>query len=248
MKYEVLAIIAARGGSKGLPGKNIRKLLGKPLIFYTISEAKKSKLLTRFIVSTDSPEIARIARKYGAEVPFMRPKKFARDLTTDMEYLPHAVNWLKEHEGYKPDIILRLPPTSPMRRSEHIDQGIQLLIDGGDSLDSVRPIVESPLLPHKMWEIDGKRKRIVPFMRNDTRGIHEPWNLPRQKLPKIYWQTGAMDVFWRKTMEEKKSTSGTRVGYFLMTPEDSVDIDHIIDFKLAEILMAEREGRQSRIG
>lgn len=243
MKYEVLAIIAARGGSKGLPGKNIRKLLGKPLIFYTIAEAKKSKLLTRCIVSTDSPEIASIARSFGAEVPFMRPKKFARDLTTDMEYLPHAVNWLKKHEGYAPDIVLRLPPTSPLRRSEHIDQGVQLLIDGGDSLDSVRPIVESPLLPHKMWEIDGKR--IVPFMRNDTRGINEPWNLPRQRLPKIYWQTGAMDVFWRKTMEEKKSTSGTRVGYFLMTSEDSVDIDHLIDFKLAEILMAEREERRT---
>lgn len=235
---EVLAIITGRGGSKGVPRKNVKELLGKPLIFYTIEEAKKSELLTRSIVSTDDEEIANIARHYGAEVPFMRPKELASDLATDVEYLQHAVDWLRDNEGYSPDIILRLPPTSPLRRAEHIDKGVQILIDGGDSLDSVRPITESPKHPYKMWTIN--ENKIEPFAKTIPHGLGEPWNLPRQKLPKVYVHTGAMDIMWRKTLEEKKSTSGDRVGYFLMSAEDSVNIDGLIDFKLAEILMAER--------
>ena len=235
---EILAIITGRGGSKGVPRKNIKLLCGKPLIFYTIEEAKKSKMLTRSIVSTDDKEIADVARRFGAEVPFMRPKELADDLTTDVEYLQHAVDWLKDNEGYKPDIILCLPPTSPLRRAEHIDEGVRMLINAGDGLDSVRPITESPKHPYKMWTINGNQ--IEPFAKTISHGLGEPWNLPRQKLPKVYVHTGAMDIFWRRTLEEKKSTSGSNVGYFIMTPEDSVNIDSYIDFKLAEILMAER--------
>jgi len=239
---EVLAIITGRGGSKGVPGKNIKVLLGEPLIFYTIEEAKKSKRLTRFIVSTDDEKIANVARSFGVDVPFMRPKEFATDTATDIQYLQHAVDWLRDNEGYSPDIILRLPPTSPLRRAEHIDEGVRLLIDAGDSLDSVRPIVEVPRHPYKMWTVLDEKSMepfIKPYLQADFQ-LKEPWNEPRQRLPKVYVHTGAMDIMWRKTLEEKKSTSGDRVGYFFMSPEDSVNIDSPIDFKLAEILMAER--------
>ena len=221
-----------------MPRKNIKPLLGKPLIAWTIEETKKSKLLTRFIVSTDDDEIAAAARAAGADVPFLRPKELAGDFTTDVEYLQHAVNWLKENEGYFPDIILRLPPTSPLRRAEHIDQGIQTLIKGGDSFDSVRPIVESPKHPYKMWEIEGEF--LKPFIDEKIAGMKEPWNMPRQKLPKIYVHTGAMDVFWTKTLIEQKSTSGRRVGYFFMEPEDSINIDSELDFLAAETILLKR--------
>jgi len=112
---EILAIIPGRGGSKGVPGKNIKMLLGKPLIAWTIEEAKKSKYLTRIIVSTDSQEIADIAKQYGAEVPFLRLVEISGDLATDVEFLLHALDFLKEKENYEPEIILRLPPTSPLR-------------------------------------------------------------------------------------------------------------------------------------
>lgn len=239
--YEILAIIAARGDSKGLPRKNVLPFLGKPLIAYTIEEAKKSALVTRSIVSTEDSEIIEIARRFGAEVPFVRPCELAADNTHEVEFLLHAVEWLRDREGYKPDIVLFLSPTSPLKRRETIDRGIQTLIDAKSTLDSVRSITESPLPPYKMWEINGSV--IEPLMRNDLRGLFEPWNMSRQKLPTVYWQTGAMSIFWLKTLTDQHSTSGSRIGYCLMDPEESIDIDTYIDFKLAEILMAERNRR-----
>ncbi|MEK7090571.1 MAG: acylneuraminate cytidylyltransferase family protein, partial [Patescibacteria group bacterium] len=146
-KMEILGIIPARGGSKGVPGKNIRNLAGKPLIAWTIEIAKQSNLLTRLIISTDSEEIAKVAEKYGGEVPFLRPAEISGDLATDVEFLNHALDFLKQKENYEPDIILRLPPTSPLRTAAHIDQGIQKLLDNPDA-DSCRPITESPKHPY----------------------------------------------------------------------------------------------------
>ena len=234
---EILGIIPARGGSKGVPGKNIRPLAGKPLIAWTIKEAKKSKHLTRTIVSTDDDQIAATARAFGGEVPFLRPKEISRDLSTDVEFLQHALSFLKEKEQYMPDIVLRLPPTSPLRTAEDIDAGIEKLLEDAEA-DAARPVVEAPKHPFKAWKISSVY--LKPFFSKDCSGFDEPHNLPRQLFPKAYIHTGAMDVMRRRTIEELKSTSGNRLAYFFMDPEHSINIDSQLDFEFAEYLMHRR--------
>ncbi len=236
---EILGIIPARGGSKGVPGKNIRNLAGKPLIAWTIEIAKQSNLLTRLIISTDSEEIAKVAEKYGGEVPFLRPAEISGDLATDVEFLNHALDFLKKKEDYEPDIVLRLPPTSPLRTAAHIDQGIQKLLNNPDA-DSCRPITESPKHPYKMWQTIGSSAIMEPFLPKTITKMDEPYNLPRQMLPKVYVHTGAMDVMRLNTIRDLKSTSGEKVAYFFMNPEDSINIDSTLDFEVAEILMKKR--------
>lgn len=233
---DILGIIPARGGSKGIPGKNIKVIAGKPLIAWTIEAAKKSKLLTRVIVSTDDDKIADVAKKYGAEVPFLRPVNLAEDLSTDVEFLIHALDWLKSNEGYEPEIVVRLPPTSPLRTVDNIDLGIQKLIDTPEA-DAVRPIIETPKHPYKFWKISADGKWLEPFLDKSTTGFDEPQNLPRQLFPKVYMHTGAMDVIRSKTLREQNSTSGKKLAYFFMTPEASINIDHVIDFEFAEFLL-----------
>src|SRR3989344_8489661 len=148
---KILAIIPARGGSKSIPRKNIKILAGKPLIAWTIEEAKKTKHPMRVIVSTDDEKIADVARKFGAEVPFLRPAEISGDLATDIEWLTHALDWLKQRESYEPDIVVRLPPTSPLRTATDIDLGIETLI-GHAHADSSRAICESPKHYYKMWK------------------------------------------------------------------------------------------------
>lgn len=239
---EILGIIPARGGSKGIPRKNVKLLAGKPLIAWSIEEAKKSRHLTRVIVSTDDEEIAAVARQYGAEAPFMRPRELAQDLSTDVEFLLHALDWLKGKEGYEPEIILRLPPTSPMRTAAHIDEGIEKLLSMPDA-DAVRPICEAPKHPYKLWKISEDKKYLEPFLPKSFTGFDEPYNLPRQLFPKAYIHTGAMDVIRARTLYDQKSTSGRKLGYFFMPHEDAVNIDHPIDFEIAEFLMQKRLAR-----
>ena len=231
---EALAIIPARAGSKSVPNKNIKLLAGRPLIFYAIKACLKSKLIDRVIVSTDSRKIARIAERFGAEVPFLRPKNISRDLSTDVEFLTHTLKWLEKNEKYIPDIVLRVPPTSPLRNAEHLDLGIKTLINGLKA-DSARPITRAPKHPYKMWKIKGKY--IIPFLPYSFTKMREPYNMPRQKLPAAYVHTGAMDVMWRDTIFKLKSTSGRKVKYFFMNEEDSVNIDSPVDFLLAEVIM-----------
>jgi N-acylneuraminate cytidylyltransferase len=238
-KYEVLAVIPARGGSKGVPGKNIKPMLGKPLLAYAIEAAKQSKLITRILVSTDDEKIAEVAKSLRAEVPFLRPAEISKDLSTDVEFLNHALAWLKEKENYQPEIVLRLPPTSPLRTTAHIDEGIQTLIEGKDLFDSVRPIVEASKHPYKMWRVTDRY--IQPMFSSEVTGIKEPFNLPRQLLPKAFVHTGAMDVLWRTTLEKYQSTSGPRVGYFLMDAESSMNIDSPLDFLVSELLLSMRQ-------
>ncbi|MBP9711153.1 MAG: acylneuraminate cytidylyltransferase family protein [Candidatus Pacebacteria bacterium] len=234
---EILAVIPARGGSKGVPGKNIKLLAGKPLIAWTIEEAKKSKHITRIIVSTDDEKIASVAREYGAEIPFLRPQDIAQDLSTDVEFLQHAIDALRQKDGYEPELVLRLPPTSPLRNSIDIDKGIEALLSDPEA-DASRPITEAPKHPYKMWKT-GERY-LEPFLSKAFTGFDEPHNLPRQLFPKVYVHTGAMDVMRRATIEEQKSTSGRRLAYFFMEPERSVNIDHLIDFEIADYLMKKR--------
>ncbi|MEK7067208.1 MAG: acylneuraminate cytidylyltransferase family protein [Patescibacteria group bacterium] len=241
---EILAIIPARGGSKSIPRKNIKELCGKPLIAWTIEEAKKSKYITRVIVSTDDEEIASIAKQYGAEVPFLRPKEISGDYALDIEFLTHALDFLKE-KGYEPELVLRLPPISPLRTAEHIDDGIETLLKNPDA-DSVRPITEAPKHPYKMWRINESDSRFLEsFLPESFTHMHEPHNMPRQALPTAYIHTGAMDVLRLRTIRELASTCGNKVAYFFMKPEDSVNIDYEIDFEFAELLMKKRIERKN---
>jgi CMP-N-acetylneuraminic acid synthetase len=186
----ILALIPARGGSKSIPRKNIRPLSGHPLIAYSIAAALQARLVTRTIVSTDDDEVARIAQSYGAEVPFLRPSEFARDDTTDLPVFIHALTSLKEKEGYQPDIVVQLRPTSPIRPPDCVDQAVQILLDHPDS-DSVRGIIPSGQNPYKMWQVD-EQGRMTPLL--TLHGVAEPFNAPRQALPQTYWQTGHIDA------------------------------------------------------
>lgn len=236
---EILAIIPARGGSKGIPGKNIKPIAGKPLIAWMIAAARGSKYVTRVIVSTDDERIAAIAREHGAEVPFLRPKELAQDLSTDVEFLTHALKTLKETEGYEPDIVLRLPPTSPLCTSVHINEGVEKLLSD-ETLDAVRPVHEASKHPYKMWKMSETADTLEPLLPKSFTGFDEPNNLPRQLFPKVYVHTGAMDIMRPRTILELRSTSGKRLGYFYMKPEDSINIDSPVDFEIAEILLKKR--------
>jgi N-acylneuraminate cytidylyltransferase len=237
---EILAVIPARGGSKGIPRKNIKEIAGRPLIAWMIGASRTSRLVSRTIVSTEDEEIAAVAKSYGAEVPFLRPRDMAQDLSTDVEFLTHALTTLREQEHYEPDIILRLPPTSPLCTGAHIDTGIETLL-ADDSLDAVRPIHEAPKHPYKLWKIAADGRHLEPFLSKELTGFDEPHNLPRQLFPKVYVHTGAMDVMRVRTVLEQKSTSGRRLGFFLMDPGSSVNIDSPLDFEIAEILLKKRE-------
>jgi len=236
---EILAIIPARGGSKSIPGKNIKPLLGKPLIAWIIAAARSSRYVTRSIVSTDDKEIAAVARSFGAEVPFIRPAEIAGDFSTDIEFLLHALDWLKDHEGYEPEIVLRLPPTSPLCTAAHIDEGIEKLLST-PAADAIRPIVEVSKHPYKMWKIAPDGCWLEPFLPQEITGLPEAFDLPRQLFPKVYVHSGAMDVMRLRTIREMKSKAGKKLAFFPMRAEDSVNIDDEIDFELAELIMRRR--------
>lgn len=225
---KVLTIIPARGGSKGIPRKNIIKLNNYPLISYSIEASLSAKLVTRTIVSTDDEEISAVSRKYGAEVPFLRPPEFARDNTPDLPVFKHALNWLKENEGYVPDYIVQLRPTSPLRPVNCVDEAVQLLFDNPDA-DSVRSVMVAGQNPYKMWKIN--EKFMAPILKSEFK---EPYNMPRQKLPITYWQTGHIDVFRYKTVEEQNSLTGRNILSYEINPRYSIDIDTMEDLDLTK--------------
>ena len=227
---EILAIIPARGGSKGLPGKNIKNIGGHPLISYSILAAQKVSLINRIIVSTDDPKIAEISLKYGAEVPIMRPMEFASDFSTDFDVFYHMLSWLKENQNYKPDFVVQLRPTSPVRQVSHILDAINKLII--TSYDSLRIVTEAPITPYKMWAIENDNSPMLPII-NQT-AIIEPFNQPRQMLPIKYWQIGYLDVIRTETILNKRSISGSEIIPFIVDQQYAIDIDNIQDFIEAE--------------
>ncbi len=235
-RLEVLAIIPARGGSKGIPHKNIRDFSGYPLIAYSIAAGLQSRLVTRVILSTDDPEIAEVGRNFGADVPFLRPPALAQDNTLDLPVFQHALAWLTSNEAYGPDIVVQLRPTSPVRPVGLVDQAVQTLIDHPE-VDSVRGIVPSGQNPHKMWRVDPQ----TGYMKNliDVAGIAEPYNAPRQVLPPVYWQTGHIDAIRSTTILEQGSMSGRVIFPVMVDPRYTVDIDNPGDWINAERLVRE---------
>jgi N-acylneuraminate cytidylyltransferase len=230
---EVLAIIPARGGSKSIPCKNIKPFCGFPLIAWSIAAAKQSKQVTRVIVSTDDKEIAVTARKFGAETPFLRPARLAQDDTRDLPVFVHALEWLNKHEGYKPDVVVQLRPTSPIRPRRLVDKAVETLLSLPKA-DSVRGVVPASQNPYKMWRVEGKRSPMRNLL--DIDGIEEPYNEPRQALPAVYWQTGHIDAIRRSTIE-RGSMSGEKVYPLIIDECFAVDIDTVQDWELAERLV-----------
>lgn len=240
---EVLGLIPARGGSKTIPRKNILPLAGYPLIAYSIAAGLKANRINRLILSTDDQEIADIGEAYGAEVPFLRPEEHAQDQTPDLPVFQHALIWLSEHEGYTPDMVVQLRPTSPFRKVSHIDRAIKTLLDRPEA-DSVRSVCQPFQDPFKMWRIDDEGF-MVPLL--DT-AFDEPYNMPRQQLPEVYWQTGYVDAAWSKTILEKKSMTGDKILPLIIGPGEYVDIDSRADWKRAELMIQSGEIRIEELG
>lgn len=232
---EVLAVIPARGGSKGIPRKNIRAFAGYPLIAYSIAAGLQAEMVTRVVVSTDEEEIAAVAQEWGAEVPFLRPAEFAQDSTLDLPVFAHVLQALAKSEGYVPEVVVQLRPTSPIRPSTMVDEAVRLLLAHPEA-DSVRGVVPAGENPHKMWRINPDTGRMTPLLQ--VEGITEPYNAPRQKLPQVYWQTGHIDAIRPAAILEKHSMSGDVILPLLVDPAYTVDIDTPADWVHYEALMA----------
>jgi CMP-N-acetylneuraminic acid synthetase len=229
----VLAVIPARGGSKGIPRKNIRSFAGFPLLAYSLAAALQAESVGRVIVSTDDEEIADVARQYGAETPFLRPAELAADRTTDLPVFQHALNWLAEHENYHPEIVLHLHATSPVRSKEFIDQAVALL-RAHPQAECVRSVVAPGQNPYKMWQIDPGSGHMVPLL--NVPGVAEPYNAPRQSLPAAYLQTGHVNAIRPGTILGGSMT-GKVILPLIIDARYEVDLDTLVDWERGEWLV-----------
>lgn len=234
---EVLAIIPARGGSKTIPRKNIRPFAGHPLIAFSIAAALQAETVTRVIVSTDDQEIAEVAHLYGAETPFMRPAEFAQDRTMDLPVFQHAITWLEMHEGYRPEILLHLHPTSPVRPRGCLDQAIHQMLDHPEA-DCTRSVVEPLQSPFKMWRIDETTRRMNPLL--TLPGIREPYNTPRQLLPSTYLQTGHVNAI-RPAAILGGSMTGQVILPLIIDGRYEVDLDTLADWEHGEWVVSQHQ-------
>ena len=225
-KNKILVIIPARSGSKGIKNKNIRKIKNKPLLSYSIIYAKKCKLVDEIIVSTESTKYAKIAKKFGAKVPFLRARKLAgnkiQDYPVILECLIKSEKFFKTKFNY----IILLRPTSPFRESRLIERGLKKLHNSKIS-SSVRSVINTRIHPYRHWKINkyGKMESII-------KNKKEPYNIPRQQLPKLFFQSGDIEVIKRETIF-KGSVSGNYVLPLIV--KSYVDIDTMQDLKKIRI-------------
>ena len=225
---KVLAVIPARGNSKGIPRKNLYPLNGKPLIVYTIEEAIKSKLLTRSIVSTDSEEIAQIAEKYGGEVPFLRPQVLSNDTASSVDVVKHAVEEMEKKEGVRYDYITLLQPTTPLRISDDIDRAIQkLMLTKCDTVISMVDV--GAFHPERMYRI--KNDRLVSIM---GEGIAMR---RRQELPPIYIRSGDIYACKRNIIFNRNTMLGNDCRPLVIPSNRAINIDTLEDLLFAEYLL-----------
>lgn len=226
-KKKILALIPARGGSKRLPRKNVKPLAGKPLIAWTIERARQSRYIDRIIVSTEDRHIAAVSRKFGAEVPFMRPKKLAGDTANGMDVVFHSIAWMETNSD-RFDLILLLQPTSPLRTADDIDAAIELLFS--KKAKAVVSICESE--HHPYWA------NTIPES-GSMKGFIEPEikNKNRQELPVFYRLNGALYIAYINYLSSNKSFLGDETFAYVMPPERSVDIDTHLDFIIADALL-----------
>lgn len=219
---EILCIIPARSGSKGIIDKNIIDYNGKPLLSWSIIQAKNSKYKMKIIVSTDSEKYKKIAIEYGAEVPFLRPPEISQDLSTDFECINHCVKWLEKNENYKSDIILHLRPTSPNRSVTLIDDCLDNFIKNRSNYDSLRSVIPIDKSPFKMYKI--ANDHLLPLFRSID-DIYEPYNHARQILPQCYLHNGYIDIL-NTNILQYSTISGNKILPYVMNEEHNIDIDN----------------------
>jgi CMP-N-acetylneuraminic acid synthetase len=231
---EILAVVPARGGSKGIKRKNLVDFAGKPLVAHSIEHALACRSVTRTIVSTDDDEIAEVSRSFGAEVPFMRPTELSEDHVLDWPVFVHALEFLAEREDYHPDIVVHLRPTTPYRKPEWIDEAIALLLQDGDA-HSVRSVSVPEKHPYRMFTIDSKG-----YLDSIMKHEHpKPYLLRRQDLPKVYYYNCVIDVTRPSTILERRSMTGDRIMPYIQNPHEVLDIDSPRDLVLARFLIKE---------
>ncbi len=227
---EVVALIPARSGSKGVPNKNIKPLHGVPLMAYSIAAALKSEVIDRVIVSTDSEEYAQLAIEYGAEAPFLRPAEISGDAATDIQFFEHAIAWFKEHEGYVPKYFAHLRPTTPMRSPDVIDDALRSFIDS-DSFTAMRSVHKMSESSYKTFEIeDNKLKRLC----NGGFDI-EAANQARQLFPDTYNANGYIDVVRPELVDRRGLVHGDKVQAYVTEP--AYEIDEVSDIDYLEYLI-----------
>ena len=228
---KTVAIVPARGGSKGVPRKNLVKVAGRPLLAWTVEAAVEAKLIDRVILTTDSEEIAAIGRHFGAETPFMRPLEMAGDATPMIDSILHAVGWL-DLSGYKFDCVMCLQPTSPLRTTEDIDAACRMMALGDD--DGVVSVCEAS--NHPLWV-----KRVTCESALTDYIEQEDQTTRRQDLPKALALNGAIFLAKRSVLETHRTWYTSRTRPYLMPPERSLDIDTPWDMRLADLILRERE-------
>lgn len=230
----ILCIIPARSGSKGIINKNVKELAGRPLMAWSIEQAKKSKYKMKIVVSTDSEEYRQIAIKYGAEAPFLRPTEISQDLSTDLEFTEHCLEYLKENEYYTPDFIVQLRPTYPTRKVSILDDTIKIFIEKRENgYDSLRTIIPFEKSPFKMYTLEGES--LEPLFRN-IGDMKEPYNQCRQNLPNAYLHNGYIDIFNSNIVKDNK-ISGDKIYGYLMSKDEYHDIDSLKDFEIVSNLI-----------
>jgi CMP-N-acetylneuraminic acid synthetase len=225
---KILCIIPARSGSKGIIDKNIIDFRGKPLLAWSIEQAKKCKYNMKIIVSTDSEKYASISKEYGAEVPFLRPNNISTDTSSDFECIKHCVDWLKDNENYESDIILHLRPTQPCRKIEDINLAIEIFMNHMDNYNSLRSVIPMEKSPYKMYSINNDE--LKPLF-NEINNIKEPYNQARQLLPQCYLHNGYIDIF-NTNILKNNTISGTKIYPFVMDMDNNIDIDEEKDIKI----------------
>ena len=243
----VLGLILARGGSKSIHKKSIAPCAGRPLMEYTIEAAKRSTGITRLAISTDDVEIAALAKGHGVEVPFMEPADLADDGSPrDLIVFRHAIAWLEENEGYVPDIVVHLRPTTPLKKVDDIDRAITLLLENEEA-ESVRSICEPIHTPFKMYRRDGRF--LEPILKLEYPDVFarypEPYNMPRQALPQVWRHSGYVDVV-RTSVIKKGSMSGSKILPLEIEKWRDVDIDSKRDLLYAEMIIRELEAEDKK--
>lgn len=229
MRPHVVAAVFARGGSKGVPHKNIRPLAGQPLIAYSIQAALKSDLVSRVIVSTDDRDIADVARVFGAEVPFMRPDELARDDSPEWLAWQHAVRTLQAQGGPKIDVFLSVPPTSPLRDVTDLDACVQTLLDGDcDIVITVRPAERNPYFNMVVLDDSQCARLVIP----GSSPIYR-----RQDAPVVYDMTTVAYAARPEFVLKSNSIFEGRVKAVVVPPERALDIDTELDFRFAEYML-----------
>jgi CMP-N,N'-diacetyllegionaminic acid synthase len=228
----VLAIIPARGGSKGIKRKNLVPILGKPLVAHSIEHARASARINRIFVSTEDNEIAEVARAAGAEVPFLRPAILAGDTVLDLPVFQHVLDELRQREGYIPDLVVHLRPTTPLRKQSWIDDAVGLLL-ASDEADSVRSVSMPSQHPYRVFRIDD-RGYLDPIMKHEHA---TPYLLRRQELPRMYYYNCVIDVTRPATIWDKGSMTGDHILPYVMDADEAIDVDSPRDLAIARLLM-----------